>query len=41
MNRVEIRFGRTWDRKLGGWISILTVLGLLGWGFASKPHPAG
>ena len=41
MNRVEIRFGRSWDRKLGGWISILTVLGLLGWGFASKPHPAG
>lgn len=31
MNRVEIRFVRTWDRALAGWISLLTVLGTLGW----------
>ena len=35
-NRVELRFVRTWDRTLGGWISILTALGLLGWKFRSK-----
>jgi len=29
MNRVEIRFVRTWDRAVGGWISIITVLGIL------------
>ena len=29
MNRVEIRFVRTWDRTVGGWISILTILGML------------
>ena len=33
MNRVEIRFGRTWDRALGDWISLLTVFGILGWAF--------
>jgi hypothetical protein len=32
MNRVEIRFVRTWDRALGGRISILTVVGVAGWG---------
>ena len=30
-NRVEIRFVRTWDRAVGGWISILAWAGLLGW----------
>ena len=30
-NRVEIRFVRTWDRTLGGWISFLAVLGMLGY----------
>jgi hypothetical protein len=29
MNRVEIRFVRTWDRTMGGWISILAILGIL------------
>lgn len=33
MNRVEIRFIRTWDRALGAWISLLTVLGISGWAF--------
>lgn len=29
MNRVEIRFTRTWDRTVGGWISIVTGLSLV------------
>lgn len=31
MNRVEIRFTRTWDRTLGGWISLVTILCLGVW----------
>jgi hypothetical protein len=31
MNRVEIRFVRTWDRAAGGWISILAVAGVIVW----------
>jgi hypothetical protein len=31
MNRVEIRFVRTWDRALGGWISIATMAGVGIW----------
>jgi hypothetical protein len=30
MNRVEMRFVRTWDRTLGGWISIVSVMGMAG-----------
>ena len=30
-NRVQITFIRTWDRRLGGWTSILTVLSLGVW----------
>jgi hypothetical protein len=26
MNRIEITFARTWDRKLGGWISLLALI---------------
>ncbi len=26
MNRVQISFGRTWDRTVGGWISLLAVM---------------
>ena len=33
MNRVEIRFVRTWDRSLGWWISILTTAALALWSF--------
>ena len=36
MNRVEIRFVRTWDRTLGGWTSVVAGLGLLGSSFASR-----
>ena len=31
MNRVEIRFVRTWDRAAGGWISLITAAGVLSW----------
>lgn len=30
MNQVQITFTRTWDRMLGGWISIVTVLLIVG-----------
>ncbi|MGB8062743.1 MAG: 6-pyruvoyl-tetrahydropterin synthase-related protein [Candidatus Sulfotelmatobacter sp.] len=33
MNRVEIRFVRTWDRSTGWWISILTAGALALWSF--------
>jgi hypothetical protein len=33
MNRVEIRFVRTWDRSTGWWISILTAAALAIWSF--------
>ena len=29
MNLVRVRFERTWDRKLGGWISFITLLELV------------
>jgi len=29
MNRVRVRFARTWDRKLGGWISMGALLALM------------
>jgi hypothetical protein len=29
-NQVEIRFVRTWDRALGGWISIVTLFTVAG-----------
>jgi hypothetical protein len=33
MNRVELKFVRTWDRTAGAWISIVTVLLLILWRF--------
>jgi hypothetical protein len=36
MNRVEVRFVRTWDRTVGGSISLLTILALLGWVLRSR-----
>lgn len=36
MNRVQITFVRTWDRRAGGWISAITVLGLIGWAIRRK-----
>lgn len=31
MNRVEIRFVRTWDRAAGGWVSLITAAGVISW----------
>jgi len=31
MNRVEIRFVRTWDRTVGGWISVCAAAGVISW----------
>ncbi|HEY6369715.1 MAG TPA: 6-pyruvoyl-tetrahydropterin synthase-related protein [Candidatus Sulfotelmatobacter sp.] len=31
MNRVEIRFVRTWDRAAGGWISFFTAIAVMVW----------
>lgn len=30
-NQVQIKFVRTWDRTVGGWISFVTALGVLVW----------
>ena len=31
MNRVQITFVRTWDRSLGGWISLVAAIALMVW----------
>lgn len=36
MNQVRITFVRTWDRAAGGWISVITALGLAGWTIRRK-----
>jgi len=36
MNRVEIRFVRTWDRSLGGWISFITAISVVVWILTSR-----
>jgi len=36
MNRVQIRFIRTWDRTVGGWISLLTAMSMVLWGLARR-----
>jgi hypothetical protein len=35
-NRVQITFVRTWDRKAGGWISLITALLVMLWIVAAK-----
>jgi hypothetical protein len=40
MNRVEIRFARTWDRPAGGWISLLSAAGIIPWFVWSHRRPA-
>jgi hypothetical protein len=35
-NRVQITFVRTWDRTLGGWISLLTAISLIVWAIRAK-----
>ncbi|HTZ84623.1 MAG TPA: 6-pyruvoyl-tetrahydropterin synthase-related protein [Candidatus Acidoferrales bacterium] len=40
MNRVQITFVRTWDRRAGGWISGICALGLIGWAMRKRLRPA-
>ncbi len=34
LNRVQINFVRTWDRTVGGWISLIAAIGMIVWFFA-------
>jgi hypothetical protein len=36
MNRVQIRFVRTWDRTAGGWISLLAAMFVIAWILLSR-----
>ena len=36
MNRVQIRFVRTWDRRVGGWISLVALLCTIFWIFRNR-----
>ena len=36
LNRVQITFIRTWDRKLGAWISAFAVFAMLVWMFFAR-----
>jgi hypothetical protein len=38
VHRVELRFGRTWDRVAGDSISFVSAIGLLGFGLLRKRH---
>lgn len=40
VNRVQISFIRTWDRSVGGWISLLTALSLIAWTLRTKRRTA-
>jgi hypothetical protein len=31
ISEVRVRFVRTWDRVVGGWVSVVTVVCLIGW----------
>ncbi len=35
-NRVEIRFTRTWDRTVGGWVSVGSLMGLGAWAVSRR-----
>ena len=35
MNRVQVSFVRTWDRSLGGWISLITAVSTILWTLAA------
>lgn len=35
-NQIEIRFMRTWDRTVGGWVSVVSILILGLWNFRSR-----
>jgi hypothetical protein len=40
-NRVQITFVRTWDRRLGGWISILAIILLVAWALIMRREASG
>jgi hypothetical protein len=40
-NRVQITFVRTWDRKVGGWISVVTALLVLLWSAKTRTWTSG
>jgi len=40
MNRVRITFAQTWDRMLGGWISIVVAAGLSLWSLRARAREA-
>jgi hypothetical protein len=39
MNRIQITFRRTWDRTLGGWISLAAWIGLILWAVRVRMRP--
>ena len=41
MNRVEIRFVRTWDRAVAGWISLVTAISVMAWMVMGRGRTAG
>ena len=41
MNRVQIRFVRTRDRTLGGWISFITAISVIAWTLMSRIRISG
>ena len=41
MNRIQITFVRTWDRRLGGWISVVTIILLLAWALIMRRLESG
>jgi len=36
VNRVRISFVRTWDRTLGGWISLISLSALAIWSYRKR-----
>ncbi len=40
MNRVQVTFVRTWDRAVGGWISLLTAAALIVWTLPARRRTA-
>ena len=41
MNRVEIRFVRTWDRAVAGWISLVSAISVMAWMVMGRGRTAG
>jgi hypothetical protein len=41
MNRVQITFMRTWDRSLGGWVSVVALIAMLVWILVARRRASG